>query len=196
MFRIIAINSNSPCKRKNVPCHEIMVLFVLHKLIPQTCMRSHLVGLDVWFLVRLFVFFHTSYERTAKALARLRACAGSPDPSLVAYMTSTIISWAGLNVPCDKTRHLSGVWFEILQTHIHSHSYGKRCGCLSEASSSPLYCMSKQWRLWQDCVDASSLVFKQLPWDLANENACKIPRLQWIDSVYTLHAYLLSYMYT
>ena len=71
---------------------EIMVLFVLHKLILQTRMRSHPVGLDVWFLVRPFVYFHTSCVRTAKAL---RGCAGSPEPSLVAYLTSTIISWAG-----------------------------------------------------------------------------------------------------
>ena len=33
--------------------------------------------------------------RTAKALVRLRGCAGSPEPSLVAYVISTIISWAG-----------------------------------------------------------------------------------------------------
>ena len=33
--------------------------------------------------------------RTAKALARLCGCVGSPEPSLVAYAISTIISWAG-----------------------------------------------------------------------------------------------------
>ena len=33
--------------------------------------------------------------RTAKALARLRGCAGSPELSLVAYAISTIISLAG-----------------------------------------------------------------------------------------------------
>ena len=67
-----------------------MVLFVLHKL-----MHSHTLGLDAWFLVRPFVYFHTSCGRTAKALARLHKCAGSSEPSLVAYVTSTIISWAG-----------------------------------------------------------------------------------------------------
>ena len=75
--------------------HEIMALFVLRKLILQTRMRSHPVGLDVWFLVGPFVYFHTSCVRTAKALARLRGCAGSHEPSLVAYVISTIISWAG-----------------------------------------------------------------------------------------------------
>ena len=70
------------------PSHEIMVLFVLRKIILQTRMRSHPVGLDV-------VYFHTSCVRTGKALARLRGCAGSPEPSLVAYVISTIISWTG-----------------------------------------------------------------------------------------------------
>ena len=33
----------------NDPSHEIMVLFVFRKLILQTRMRSHQMGLDVWF---------------------------------------------------------------------------------------------------------------------------------------------------
>ena len=74
------------------PAHEIMALFVLRKLILQTHMRSHPVGLEVSFLVGPFVYFHTSCERTVKALARLRGYAGSPEPSLVAYVISTIIS--------------------------------------------------------------------------------------------------------
>ena len=37
---------------------------------------------------------HTLCERTAKALVRLRGCAGSPEPSLVAYVINTKISWA------------------------------------------------------------------------------------------------------
>ena len=35
------------------PSHEFIVLFVLRKLILQARMRSHPVGLDVWFLVGL-----------------------------------------------------------------------------------------------------------------------------------------------
>ena len=77
------------------PAHEIMALFVLCKLILQTRMCSHPGGLDAWFLVRHFVYFHTSCVRTAKAPAKLRGCAGSPEPSPVAYVISTIISWAG-----------------------------------------------------------------------------------------------------
>ena len=72
----------------NEPCREIMVLFVLRKLILQTCMRSHPVGLEIWFLVGPFVYFHTSCVRTAKAGET------APEPSLVAYVISTIISWA------------------------------------------------------------------------------------------------------
>ena len=98
-------------------CHAIMVLFVLRKLILQSRMRSHPVGLDVWILLEHFVYFQTlcvrpaqalarlrgyagSPEpslvvRPAQALARLRGFAGSPEPSLVAYVISTIIVWAG-----------------------------------------------------------------------------------------------------
>ena len=77
------------------PAHEIMAFFVLRKLILQSRMRSQPVGLDVWFLVGPFVYVHTLCVRTEKALARLRGCAGSPEPSLVAYVISTIISLAG-----------------------------------------------------------------------------------------------------
>ena len=75
------------------PAHEIMVLFV-RRLILQTCMRSHPVGLDVWFVVGLFIYFHPSCVQTAKALAELRWCTGLSQPSLVAYLISTISSWA------------------------------------------------------------------------------------------------------
>ena len=88
-----------------------MVLFILHKLILQTRMRSHPVGLDVRFLVRPFVYFHTSCVQTAKALVRLRECAGSPEPSLVACVISTIISWAGSFNKNDGTwNSYKGMW--------------------------------------------------------------------------------------
>ena len=41
------------------------------------------------------VYFHSSCVRTAKVLSRLCRCAGSSEFSLVAFMISTIISWAG-----------------------------------------------------------------------------------------------------
>ena len=43
----------------NEPSHEVMVLFSLHKLILQTRMRSHPMGLDAWSLVGPFDYFHT-----------------------------------------------------------------------------------------------------------------------------------------
>ena len=69
--------------------------FVLRKPILQTRMCRQSVGLDVWILVGPFVYFQTSCVRTAKALARRRGCAGSPEHSLVAYVINTLISWAG-----------------------------------------------------------------------------------------------------
>ena len=77
------------------PAHEILALFVLCKFILQTRMCSHPVGIDIRFLVGPFVYFHISCVQTAKALARLRGCTGSPEPSLGAYVISTIISCAG-----------------------------------------------------------------------------------------------------
>ena len=77
------------------PCHEIIVLFVLRKLILLTCMRRYPVGLDVWYLVGPLVYFLTSCVWTGKIMERLCGCAGSFEPLLVAYVISTIISWAG-----------------------------------------------------------------------------------------------------
>ena len=74
------------------PTHEIMALIALRKLNLKTRMRSHPMGLHVWFSVRSFVFFYNVCVRTAKALARLRGRALSPEPSLFAYAISTIIS--------------------------------------------------------------------------------------------------------
>ena len=66
-LQVTPINNRN--NKKKEPCQEIMVRFVLRKLILQTHM-----GLDIWLLVGPFVFFHTSCVRTAKALARLRGC--------------------------------------------------------------------------------------------------------------------------
>ena len=77
------------------PSHEIMVLFFLHKLIyliahahPSSGARCLIFGPTLRLLPYLCV-------RTVKSLARLLGCAGSPEPSLVAYVKSTIISCAG-----------------------------------------------------------------------------------------------------
>ena len=74
------------------PAHEILALFVLCKLILQTRMRSHPLGLDVWFLVGPFVNCHTSCARrhTGSAeTARMRR-----------------LAWAFAGYLCDKYHNL------------------------------------------------------------------------------------------
>ena len=70
----------------NEPSHEIMELFVLRKLIVQTRMRSHPVGLDVRFLVRPFVYFHTC--GTARMRRLVWAFAGR-----LCYKYHNLMSW-------------------------------------------------------------------------------------------------------
>ena len=82
-----------------------MALITLHKLNLQTCMRSHPVGLHVWFSVRRSVYFNTLCVRTVKALI----CAVSPEPLLFAYAISTIISWAG-SYNLDGTKKTEDHW--------------------------------------------------------------------------------------
>ena len=85
------------------PCHEIMALFVLQKLILQTRMRSHPVGLDVWFLVGPFVYFHILCVQTAKALM-------------------SRLAWAFAGSLCDKYQNLMS-WLICLTT-------GCTCSCI------------------------------------------------------------------
>ena len=50
--------------------------------------------------------------------------------------------------------HVNVVWFVTLQIRVCSHSMGMEMlllKSLSEASSSPIYCICKQQRLWQMC---------------------------------------------
>ena len=121
--RLLVQPQMKPCPQvmhatSNEPTHEIMALSVLRKLILQTRTRSHPVGLDVWFLVGLFVYFSTSSVRTAKALVRLRGCAGSPESSLVAFVISTIISWAGSNEHDQKRFSIIHKNISFKQTHL------------------------------------------------------------------------------
>ena len=56
-------------------------------------MPSHSEGPGTWFSVWRFLWNHCLYERAAKVLTRLRGCAGSPEPSLLAYAISTKFAW-------------------------------------------------------------------------------------------------------
>ena len=73
------------------PAHEIMAVFVLRKLSLQTCMRSHPVGLDVWFLVGPFIYFHT-------------LCANIEGSGETAQKRR--LTWALAGRPCDKYHNL------------------------------------------------------------------------------------------
>ena len=61
----------------------------------QSLMRvpSHSEGPGIWLSVWRFLLTHCLYERAAKALARLRGCAGSPEPSLLAQAISYKFAW-------------------------------------------------------------------------------------------------------
>ena len=58
-------------------------------------MPRHSEGPGIWLSVRKFLLTHCLYERAAKVLARLRGCAGSPEPSLLALAISTKLAWRG-----------------------------------------------------------------------------------------------------
>ena len=82
------------------PSHEIMVLFILRKLILQTCMRSHPVGarcLIFGCTFRLLPYFMCANSEGSGETVSTGVRRVSTEPSLVAYVISTIISWAGSN---------------------------------------------------------------------------------------------------
>ena len=74
-----------------------MALFVLRKLILQTCMHSHPVGLDVWFLIGPFVYFHT-------------LCANSKGSGETAWMRR--LAWAFAGRLCDKYHNIMSWLFK------------------------------------------------------------------------------------
>ena len=78
--------------------------FLLRKLILHRRMRSHPLGLDVWFLVGPFVYFHTLWVRTAKALARL--------------------AWAFAGCLCDKYHNLMSWLIWCLGQNVEFDSIG------------------------------------------------------------------------
>ena len=58
-------------------------------------MPRHSEGPGIWLSVWRFLLTHCFYERAVKVLARLRGCAGSPEPLLLAYAISTKFAWRG-----------------------------------------------------------------------------------------------------
>ena len=61
----------------------------------QLRMPSHSEGPGIWLSVWRFPLIHCLYVQAAKVLLRLRGCAGSPEPSLLAQAISTKFTWRG-----------------------------------------------------------------------------------------------------
>ena len=59
-------------------------------------MRSLLFGLQTCVFAQRLCKASTTCLRMAKSLARLRLCAVSPEPLLVAYVINILFSYAGL----------------------------------------------------------------------------------------------------
>ena len=99
-------------------------------------MPSHSEGLGIWLSVWRFLLTQCLYERAAKVLARLRGCAGSPEPSLLAKGISTKFAWRGpsYEVSWEQQDYQHG-WA------ITSMDSGRRD--LASLSSSPLYMTSQ-----------------------------------------------------
>ena len=106
IVRYIAAFQWSACL--NYMSHVIRLRYFsssVNSFFKRACAAIQRAGLDVWFCGRTLpllpsVYFHISCMRTAKALARLRGCAGSPEPLLVAYVISTIILFGSFMCRC------------------------------------------------------------------------------------------------
>ena len=73
--------------------------FVSSSIPPWQILTAHAQpfrGARIWLSVWRFLLTQCLYERAAEVLARLRGCAGSPEPSLLAYAISTKFAWRGL----------------------------------------------------------------------------------------------------
>ena len=97
---------------RDEPCHEIMVLFVLRKLILQARMCSHPMGLDVWFLVGPFIYFILPYVM----------CANSQGSGETAQMCRLSWAFAGRRACpgrlCDKYHNVMS-WLKWLWMKWH-----------------------------------------------------------------------------
>ena len=80
-----------------------MAIFILRKLILQTCMCSQPVGLDVWFVGGPFIYFFIYFM-----------CANREGSGETAQMLR--LTWAFAGRPCDKYHNLMS-WL------IYSKSY-------------------------------------------------------------------------
>ena len=101
-------------------------------------MPSHSEDSGIWLSVWRFLFTHCLHERAAEVLARLRGCAGSPEPSLLACAISNKFAWRGPNINetyfdrkwnvllADESRHQKNTDADDSPLLYHSDSMGDR----------------------------------------------------------------------
>ena len=80
-------------------------------------MPSHSEGPGIWLSVWRFLMTHCMYERAANVLARLRGCAGSPEPSLLTWAISTKFAWRG---PFENSNSTPGCFRENFRLYHRS----------------------------------------------------------------------------
>ena len=91
------------------PAHEILALFVLRKLILQTPMRSHPVGLNVWFFgrtLRLLPYFMCANSEGSGETARMRR-----------------LGWAFAGRLCDKYYNLMSWLISLFRRRLRDHLF-------------------------------------------------------------------------
>ena len=137
-------------------------------------MLNHSEWPGIWLSVWRLLLTHCLYERAAEVLARPRGCAGSPEPSLLAYAISTKFAWRGPFEFCDSC------WYHLVKAkniYESPHVKTNKMTCApSEDSDQPghppslirvfavrmkkawvlSYPMSAQRRLWSDWADTQA----------------------------------------
>ena len=122
----------------NEPCHEIMTLFVLRKLILQMRMDSHPVGLDVWFFgrtLRLLPFFLCVNSEGSGETARMRR-----------------LAWTFAGRLCDKYHNLMS-WLKCnpMSVLLSFVGFGRLQDIWTEEEMFSLTCKGKSLPKWKTC---------------------------------------------
>ena len=84
LWSLLKISSMWGCHSLYEPRHMSLCLWAFRHDKFQLRMPSHSEGPEIWLSVWRFLLTPCLFERAANVLARLRRCAGSPEPSLLA----------------------------------------------------------------------------------------------------------------
>ena len=150
-------------------------------------MPSHSEGPGIWLSV-WFLLTQCLYERAAEVLARLRACAGSPEPSLLAYAISTKFAWRGpidaamvvtdlsisfLLVYVDYGCILEFLWYSLLRPHAVKQLYKCLCHWLTSGL--------------KECCRFCIWTFGLAQWQMLNRFHCFRDSWEFIKQNISLH---------